>query len=362
MDSIRSRCETFKKALTTHNGFSFKKVSSMIKTKSARLLIICIISSLLVFLLTGAAVSKYAILIDDLGNQVIVYTSESQPETILHQNNITLSPYDKFEFSGIKDNKATLKIKRAKKINITADGKLNVVYMADGTVKDALKNAKVSLDDDDLINASLLEEINADMDITINRVEYKNITENSEIPCDILKFPTQTLSKGKTRVLKQGYNGTLETIKKQTLIDGEVVEEITQSSKVIKKPSSTKLLVGDPNAPTSQIIPNEPIKLDANGNPLNFSRKITGKATAYSSLGRRTSLTPGNVAMNLSQFPKGTKLYIKTPNGSFVYGYSVVKDTGTAVNNGTILVDLFFDSYKESCLFGAKTVDIYVLS
>ena len=129
-----------------------------------------------------------------------------------------------------------------------------------------------------------------------------------------------------------------------------------------KKPVAARVLIGDPNAPVSQLIPATDIVLDANGNPVNYKYKVTGKATAYSALGRPTSLKPGNVAMNLSQFPRGTKLYIKTPDGSFVYGYSVVADTGPAVTNGTCLVDLFFATYRESCLFGAKTVEIYVLS
>ncbi len=139
------------------------------------------------------------------------------------------------------------------------------------------------------------------------------------------------------------------------------MEEKLLTMDIVKNPIAAKMLVGDPNAPTSQLIPQEPIELDANGNPVNYIRKVTGKATAYSSRSNRASLKPGNVAMKLSQFPKGTKLYIKTPNGSFTYGYSVVKDTGTALKDGRILVDLFFDSYKESCLFGAKTVEVYVL-
>lgn len=355
MDSIRSRCETFIKA------FASKKVSSVMKTKSARLLVICIVSAILVCILTGAAVAKYAIIINDGNNQVIVYTSENQPETILYQQNISLSPYDAIQFSGIENNKATLTVKRAKKINITADGALKVVYLTEGTAKDALTKASVVLNNADLINVSLSEQINADMDITINRVTYKEVKEQTDIPCAILKYPTQTLKKGKTKVIKQGANGVMEKVTKQTLIDGEIVEEKLLSQEVVKNPKSTKLLVGDPNAPTSQLISNEPIELDANGNPVHYVKKVSGKATAYSSKRNRSSLKPGHVAMNLSQFPRGTKLYIKTPNGSFIYGYSVVKDTGTAVSRGTILADLYFDTYRESCLFGAKTIDVYVL-
>jgi uncharacterized protein YabE (DUF348 family)/3D (Asp-Asp-Asp) domain-containing protein len=344
MDSIRCRC------------------TELFKTKLARLLVICVASCVLIVVLTGAAVTKYLVVIDDDTTQTIVYTSESEPEAILAQQNITLSPYDEIEFSGFQENKATLKILRARKVDITADGKLKTVYLAKGTVQDALNKANVELADDDLINASLTEPINSNMDIVINRVVYKTVTTQTPIPCDIIKYPTQTLAKGKTRVLSQGANGILETAIKQTIIDGEIVEEKLVSETVVKKPVTTTMLVGDPNAPVSQLIPKKPIELDAKGNPVSYKAKYVGKATAYSSLGKKTNLKPGCVAMNLSKFPKGTKLYIKTPNGSFVYGYSEVRDTGVAVNDGTILVDLFFSSYKESCLFGAKTVEVYVLN
>lgn len=350
MDSIRSRCSALAKAS-----------KKLLKSKLARLAVITVISALLVATLTGASIAKYAVIINDGDNQVIVYTSENQPETILYQQNIILTPYDEIEFDGIVDDKGTITIHRGKKVTITADGLLKTAYLAQGTVADALSEANVTVDEDDLINVALSEPVNADMDIVINRVEYQEVVERTEIPCEIVKIPTQTLKKGKTRTLSQGSNGVKETVSKLTLIDGEVVERELWSMEIVKAPVATRVLVGDPNAPVSQVIPDEPIELDANGNPVNYVKKVTGKATAYSALGRRTSLKPGHVAMDLSKFPRGTKLYIKTPNGSFVYGYSEVRDTGTALVQGKILVDLFFDSYRESCLFGAKTVDIYVL-
>ena len=212
------------------------------------------------------------------------------------------------------------------------------------------------------MNAAVEEPVYDGMQVEINRVTYETVTKQSEIPFDTVEFPTRTLAKGKTRTLSEGKNGVQETQMKRTYIDGVLVEEEVLSEAVASSPVAARVLVGDPNAPVSQLIPSSDIALDANGNPVSYKYKVTGKATAYSALGRPTKLKPGNVAMNLSQFPRGTKLYIKTPDGSFVYGYSVVADTGPAVRNGVCLVDLFFSTYTESCLFGAKTVEIYVLS
>ena len=74
-----------------------------------------------------------------------------------------------------------------------------------------------------------------------------------------------------------------------------------------------------------------------------------------------TAFLPGHVAVNPNLIPYGSKLYITSADGSFVYGYAIASDTGTALIDGTIGVDLFYDTYLESLLNGLRTVNIYVL-
>lgn len=335
--------------------------NTILKLKITRLFMAVIFSVLLTAGLTGAAISKYSVIIADENSNTIVFTSESQPEKILEQNQIAMAKHDTFTFSGFEDNKATITLNRAKQVTINADKKVKSLYVVNETVGDALKTAGVTVDDDDFINVSLTQAIKSDTEITINRVDYETVTTVKQVPFEVISFPTQTLEKGKTKTLKAGINGEVTTVTKQKLYDGVVVESTVLSEETTKNAVPARILKGDPSAPTSQFIPDEPIQLDKNGNPVSYKAKVVGKATAYSALGRSTKLVPGCVAMDLSKFPRGTQVYIKTPDGSYTYGYSKVKDTGYAVNDGTILVDLFFNSYKESCLFGAKTVEIYVL-
>ena len=65
--------------------------------------------------------------------------------------------------------------------------------------------------------------------------------------------------------------------------------------------------------------------------------------------------------MNTEVIPYGTKLYIASPDNSFVYGYAIAADTGTGLIDGSIDLDLFYDSYTESCLNGVRYVNVYVL-
>ena len=67
------------------------------------------------------------------------------------------------------------------------------------------------------------------------------------------------------------------------------------------------------------------------------------------------------VAVDPDVIPYGTKLYITSTDGKFVYGYAVATDTGIAVQKGQILVDLFYETYAESVINGAIQVNVYVV-
>lgn len=337
------------------------KWNTMFHSKLVRLLVVVVISIMLVTALTGAAISKYAVIITDDMTQEIVFTSEENPETILAVEEYALGVHDKYEFSGFSENKATIDILRAREVVVNADNTTKTTYVTEGNVGEALSAINITVDSDDLVNFSVHETVSDDMNITINRVVNQTVVKTEEIPFETDLFKTNTLKNGVTKTLKEGKVGTTTYTVAQKLIDGAVVEEEILSTEVVE-PVKARMLLGDSKAAASQLIPAEPIELDENGNPVNYTAKYTGKATAYSALGKRTSLKPGCVAMNLSQFPKGTQLYIKTPNGNYTYGYSVVRDTGTALVQGKVLVDLFFASYAESVAFGAKNVEVYVLN
>ena len=44
-----------------------------------------------------------------------------------------------------------------------------------------------------------------------------------------------------------------------------------------------------------------------------------------------------------------------------MYGYAIASDTGYAMMDGRSFIDLFYETYRESQLNGAKTVNVYVL-
>lgn len=331
----------------------------------AKVFIVSLICVMVTAVLTGLTTVSNTVTIHEDGYAYSRYTIYTDLEDILEQEEITLSKDDKCEFTGFQDHEADIYITRAFNVSVSADGETKTVVMTDGTVSDALEKANVTLSDDDLINVSLSEPVSKGTEIQINRVTYEESKETQEIPFETINPDVEPTANGRVVTLVEGQNGEKVITKQTKLVDGEPVETTVLSEEMTKEPVDKELGVMETvyiGGQKMEFLAGEaPVELDANGIPVNYAYKVTGKATAYSALGRPTSLTPGAVAMDLSRFPKGTKLYIVSSDGSYVYGYSTVRDTGTAVNNGSVLVDCFFNTYAESVRFGAKTVDVYVL-
>lgn len=107
------------------------------------------------------------------------------------------------------------------------------------------------------------------------------------------------------------------------------------------------------------------LTLDENGIPTDYAYCITGKSTAYYSgyiTSTGTRPMQGTVAVDPREIPYGTKMYITSADGRYIYGYAVAEDTGGFIyfTNGAT-VDLYMHSYDDCVNWGWRSVNIYVL-
>lgn len=257
------------------------------------------------------------------------------------------------------------------KVNIFADGN-NYVVRAKGSVADAIDAAGIEVDDNDLINVGLSEPLNASTNIVINRVEYV-----TEVKLEAIEYATEYKEDdsyviGFSKVLVDGEEGELAKTICHTYVDGKLASSDIVSTEVTEEPVDEVIVQGtaevNPIAAMSisQLDVPDYLALDENGVPTSYSNVLTGKSCAYSAnptaktaSGRQVKV--GYVAVDPSIIPYGTELYIVSTDGKYVYGYAVAADTGTALLDGRILVDLFMESYDASCDWGAKQVNIYIL-
>ncbi len=101
-----------------------------------------------------------------------------------------------------------------------------------------------------------------------------------------------------------------------------------------------------------------------NGEVLTFSEARTMRGTAYTAgngVGTRTAsgttARVGVVAVDKSVMALGTKVYVVSNDGQYVYGFAVAEDTGVHGNT----IDLYMDTNSECLQFGVRSCTVYVL-
>ena len=152
------------------------------------------------------------------------------------------------------------------------------------------------------------------------------------------------------------YNGVYDAVFRVTLVDGEAAgEEIVQ-------------LIAPPPPPRwpSVITEVDDVIIGPDNIPTTYTSKIEGAiTTAYSSSGGRGAsglgLYCGTVAVNPNVIPYGTRMFITAADGSYVYGFAIATDTGIALMDGRIDIDLYFSTNAECLQFGKRAMDVYIL-
>ncbi len=343
----------------------FEKVIALGKFARSRTFAVGLLSAVLAFTVYTVSMKTHAVYIRD-GEQVLLkFTMQQDPQEILEENGIATIAADVVDFSGFDSRRmGEIEIKRAFPVTVTADGETKTVMLPEGTVADAIAEAQVHLDEDDEVNLDKAKELRAGDDIRVSRVEYVTSVEEEAISYDVAQEKTDSLIAGSTKVLQKGQDGVRQLTWRTKVVDGVAQAPELVSEEVASEPVEERVLVGTKNTVS---------KLDfgytiENNVPVGYTRVISGaKATGYSAKagagtasGRRAMV--GHVAVNPNVIPYGTKLYITSADGRFVYGYAIAADTGTALMDGRVDVDLFYDSYAASCRNGVKTVNIYILN
>lgn len=241
------------------------------------------------------------------------------------------------------------------------------------TVADAIALAGITLDEHDVVSLSLDTVLSDTTYIDVTDINYVTEVISQKIPYTSKKVYSRKLSS--TTVTTKGVDGEKEVTKVTKLVNGvvsstEIVEEniITPAvNEVITVGTKPAVATDSSKVNTiSELSPSKPIELDKNGNPVNYVKKITVQATAYTESNRWHSasgmyLKPGCVAINTNLYEYGTKFYIKSSDGSYIYGYAVAADTGGFVSSRPTNFDLFFNTEAECKKFGRRNIEVWIL-
>ena len=207
-----------------------------------------------------------------------------------------------------------------------------------------------------------------------------------------------SLAEGQQVVLTQGAEGQIRYTASVHYVDGREVSRTVTSETLISQPVNALIAIGSmaelpEYAPTPEIVEPEPVKpaepkpepapeatpnpgtpiigdgiiITPDGETLTYTRAEQFVATAYHNsdpgctewTATGTLCRVGAIAVDPKVIPYGTRMYIVTNDGEYIYGIAVAEDCGGAIKGNR--VDLYFDSVDECWTFGIRDCTIYFL-
>lgn len=374
-----------------------KKIKSRFTDAAAKLsartrcLIALSLASVILFVSLGFSINTVSVSTN--GQQVVTLkTMLSDTDSILELADI---PYDEDDLvtADHRLGKVDISVKYAFPVYITLGNNTSTVTTTGATVGELLDMANIMVSENDIVNYDLDTEISATTYIDVIDIDYITETYTKRIYYQKKTVKDKNLPEGRT-IETGGVEGKKQITCKKTIVNGVVTNEEVLSEVVLtpavdkvitigtkkvqnpvkdnvatgakpqQKPQNNAVTTSDKVSSVSTLKPAKPIELDSNGNPVNYSKRLTVQATAY--LAKGTCATgvksqPGYIAVNPNYIPYGTKMYIKSSDGKYVYGYAVAADTGGFIRKKPTNVDLAFPTNVACLNFGRRNVEIYIL-
>ncbi len=301
---------------------------------------------------------------DSDGACAMVTAGTTDPDQLMQMANLNAEQWDRVSYVNYAENRSNLNIQRAFPVQVEADGETQEVMMIEGTVQDALEQAGITLEEQDYTVPSLYAPVEKDSVIQVNRVTYVDTVEYETVPYETVYTYTSEFYKNrhKTLLRQAGQQGKLKITNRERWVNGELESTQEIGRKTLVQPKNEIVRAYKAGAPVSPLTgPN-----GTTNPPTSYQTVYHGKATGYHSKqgGRgasRLGLRYGTVAVDPSLIPYGTLLYITSPDRKFVYGYAIATDTGEALQQGDVLVDLYYETPEEAILNAVQMVDVYVV-
>lgn len=288
-----------------------------------------------------------------------------------------------------------------KRIVILLDGREFVFQTSADNVGDFLKTSGIKLKDNDYLSHTEVSPVFNNMTIVIKVAKYVMLYDNGTFydgftyestvgeALESLGRPLKENDISSPSANALAYDGMTVNVKRSFTVDfsrdGSTVKLNTYAKTVDefmreKRLYPTAMQTVSPAGSTPicdgmkiEFLNSKPAAMS----PLNFgvtlvgARELNCTATAYTSAEDETwphsdgytasglKCEVGIVAVDPRVIPLGSKLFIEAADGSFVYGYCIAGDTGSAIKGQR--VDLVMNTKSECYSFGRRAVKVYIL-
>ena len=269
---------------------------------------------------------------------------------------------------------------------VITDGERVVIHTSSATDPATILNeAGLSLGEDDTYTTSpgfgvseiavqrstAAEETTDDLRLGSVGIVHNTQTYTVNIPFETVYFNDETLPAGSEKVMTAGREGQMQCTADVTYENGEEIARTVISKTVLEQPVNELVARGvgpEAESELGKTIIGDGYIILPTGETLTYSGTMQVVATAYSHTesgcdmytSTQTRVRVGTVAVDPRVIPYGTRMFIVTNDGEYIYGVSTAEDCGGWIKNKR--VDLYYPTMREVNKFGVREATIYLLN
>lgn len=367
-----------------------------------RLIVVAVLAAAVGALLSQTVFAQTSYIITD-GDRVTVHRSySSDPYEVLTEAGIELEEEDTYE-TGYADGMNQITVRRMQMVTVINRGAQSVIGTYGETVGSLLARMGITPGTGDTLSCSSETQTYDGMTIELVHTETRIEEEDTVVPYPVNYYEDPDLEPGAEIVLVAGQNGLTHVKSEVTYRNGKEVSRVIVQETVKTKPVTQLVIRGvdrtimeqpaDPE-PAEQAAPaassgtasgssssgssssggsrydgsaetSGNVIMTSSGESYTYVDVMTCSATAYTCEGyvghtySGTLARVGAIAVDPTVIPLGTKMYVVSNDGQYVYGYCVAEDIGGGIKGNKI--DLYFDTYAECWDFGVRMCTVYIL-
>ncbi len=337
------------------------------KTLLLRLLLILVAVTAAVALVSQPAFAQNTYVITD-GNHTFTYTTyATDPAEVLGEAGLELDENDTYTTDGT----TAITVRRSQDITLIYYGETSHVSSFGETVEELLTRLNIAVEDEDTVSQPMDLETYDGMILRVDQVLELEQSYTASLAHETTYCYDSSLPAGSETVITPGVDGELLRTATVTYINGEETQR-TVHSETVTAPAVTEVIaLGtgeipalDPDA--MPVIGDGTITLPT-GEVLTYTGTWEVLATAYTHTdagcdyvtATGTIVHIGTVAVDPRYIPYGTRMFIVTNDGAYIYGVATAEDCGGGIKGERI--DLYFPTYRECMEFGRRQSTIYFL-
>lgn len=306
------------------------------------------------------------------GERVVTYTTfATDPAQVLGQAGVNLTEYDSYTTEAV-DGTEEITIRRAHSVTVRYHGEETTVTAFGETAGELLNRLNLELGDSDVVSHALETPTFDGMELCVDRIQTVRETYTVSVPYETIHCNDAATPEGTQAVLVEGVEGQLLCTAEVTYLNGletgrDILEEsvvVAPVTQIIAVGTGEKAQAVDPDA--MPVIADGYITLPT-GEVLTYTDTATIRATAYTHTDAGCDMTTstgttvhwGTVAVDPRYIPYGTRMFIVSNDGAYVYGIAVAEDCGGDIKGDRM--DLYMPTYQQCIQFGRRVCTIYFL-